>query len=199
MIAGMVLAAGASRRLGQPKQLLPLGGRPLLSWSLAAMRAFAPRQLVVVLGHEAPAIRAALDLQGVTVVVNERYAAGLSTSLQAGIAALDPAIEATLVSTGDQPLVSDELLRQIAAAHETTGQPLVATDYGDHLGVPLLLARSAWPLVRAIEGDQGARALLRLHPEWVASVPVPDPSMALDVDTFEQYEQVCSVVEQRFQ
>src|SRR5581483_1569401 len=139
--------------------------------------------LVVVLGHEAAAIQSAVDLSDATIVVNAQYAVGLSTSLQAGIAVLAPEIEAAILVTGDQPLIDPDLLRRLQAAHTATGQPLVATHYDDHSGVPLLLARPAWPLVQEVHGDQGARALLRLHPDQVALVPASHPAMALDVDT----------------
>ena len=88
MIAGVVLAAGRSARLGRPKQLLPYHGRPLLEWALAAMAASSVEATVVVLGHDAERVRRDVDLQGARVVYNERYAEGLSTSLQAGLAAL---------------------------------------------------------------------------------------------------------------
>ena len=195
MIAGVILAAGASRRLGRPKQLLPLGGRPLADWPLAALREFGPAQIVLVVGHEAGAVQAALDLRGVTVVHNPRYAEGQSTSLQAGLGALDAGIEAAVIVTCDQPLISAAALRELVAAFERTALPLVATDYGDHLGVPLLIARSMWPAALAIRGDQGARALLRDNPDRFAAVRNEAPEAAIDVDTDEHYNEVRRVVE----
>lgn len=190
LIGGIVIAAGASRRMGTPKQLLDLGGRPLLRWSIDALQALAPRQLVLVLGHEAQRIAGALQMDGVRVVVNERHAEGQSTSLQAGLAALDPDIAAALVLAGDQPLVSSAHLARLVSAYEGNEQGIVATQYRDHRGVPMLLAREIWPLAAGIAGDQGARALLRAYPERVATVEVADQAMALDVDTPEQYEAV---------
>ena len=192
MIGGLILAAGSSRRLGSAKQLLPLGGRPLLGWALAALRDFQPDQLVLVLGHEHERIKEALDLEGVTVVINPRHAEGQSTSLQAGIAAFDEGVSAVVVAAGDQPFVTGAHFAALLAEHRATGQPIVATAYGDHAGVPLLLARSAWPMVHELAGDVGARPLLRSRPELVTTVAADDPAMALDVDTPEAYAAVCA-------
>jgi molybdenum cofactor cytidylyltransferase len=194
MIACLLLAAGASRRLGQAKQLLPVGGRPLLDWPLAALRQYGPAQLVLVLGYEAEAITRAVDLAGVDVMINARYAEGLSTSLQVGLACARPSVTAAIVVSGDQPFVTSDLFRLLEARYVQTRQPLIATDYGSYRGVPLLLDRIAWPLVAAISGDQGARALLREHPDLVATVPAPDARMAIDVDTMAQYDEACRVI-----
>jgi molybdenum cofactor cytidylyltransferase len=189
MIAGVVLAAGRSARLGQPKQLLPYRGRPLLEWALAAMAASSVEGTVVVLGHDAEHVRRDVDLHGARVVYNERYADGLSTSLQAGLAALGPEVQAVVVAVGDQPLLGPDTIDALIAAHTATGAPIVAADYGDHQGTPLLLARSVWPLAQQSRGDQGARALLRAHPDAVITVPVA-PATAADVDTWDDYERL---------
>ena len=173
-----------------PKQLLDLGGRPLLRWSVDALRAVAPRQLVVVVGCEAQRIADILAIEGVQVVVNERYAEGQSTSLQVGLAALAADVEVALVLAGDQPLVSPAHLACLVGGYKGEETSIVATQYRDHQGVPLLLARAIWPLAARITGDQGARVLLRALPERVASVEAADEVMAMDVDTPEQYEAV---------
>ena len=197
LIGGIVIAAGASRRMGTPKQLLDLGGRPLLRWSIDALQAVKPRQLLLVVGHEASRIAGALRLDGVQVVVNERYAEGQSTSLRAGLAALEQDIEAALVLAGDQPLVTADHLIQLVRAYRGDATGIIATQYEDHRGVPMLLARAIWPLAAGIAGDQGARALLRAVPERVASVEAPDRAMAMDVDTPEQYAAVRALVAER--
>jgi len=194
MIAGLILAAGSSRRLGRAKQLLPLGGRPLLAWPLEALRQYGPARLVLVLGHAAEEITREIDLSDVDVVVNPRYVEGLSTSLQAGLAVLPPAITAAMLATGDQPFVTGHLFRLLEERQAETQLPIVATDYGDYRGAPLLLERRVWPLAGSISGDQGARALLRGHPELVATVPAPHARMAIDVDTAAQYQEACRLV-----
>jgi molybdenum cofactor cytidylyltransferase len=186
MIAGIVLAAGRSARLGQPKQLLPYRGRPLLDWALATMAASAVNPVLVVLGHEAERLRREVDLHGAWVVINERYAEGLSTSLQAGLAALDETVEAAVIAVGDQPLLAHRTIDALIATQRETGARIVAADYGDHQGTPLLLHRDVWPLAATIGGDQGARALLRAYDGPLATVPVPAVTAA-DVDTWDDY------------
>jgi molybdenum cofactor cytidylyltransferase len=186
--AGLILAAGASRRLGRIKQLLPLGGRPLLAWPLAALRAAGAHPIVVVLGHEAATIQAAGILQDVQVVINPAYAAGMSTTLHRGLAALEEGVGAAWVLAGDQPFVTADHLRALRARQDATGLPIVATAFSDHQGVPMLLHRTAWPLLASLHGDQGARGVLQQHPTLLASVPAPDPSLALDVDTERDYQ-----------
>jgi CTP:molybdopterin cytidylyltransferase MocA len=122
-------------------------------------------------------------------VYNARYAEGLSTSLQAGLAALGPEVQAAVVAVGDQPLLEPDTIDALIAAHAATGAPIVAADYGDHQGTPLLLDRSVWPLAQQIRGDQGARALLRAHSDGVVAVPVASASAA-DVDTWDDYERL---------
>jgi molybdenum cofactor cytidylyltransferase len=185
--AGLILAAGASRRLGTPKQLLPLGGRPLLAWIIESMREYAPDQIVVVLGHKADVIIAQVDLSDLDVVVNERYMDGMSTSLKAGFSALQATHEYAILATGDQPFVPAAHFRALDAACNTTGQAIIATAYHGYVGVPLLMRRDTWRLVEGLSGDQGARPLLSTHKELVATVPSPGENMAIDVDTSEAF------------
>ena len=197
MIAGLVLAAGASRRFGSTKQLLPLGGRALIDWPLDALRQNRMSQLVLVLGHDAAEIQRTANLSGIDVVLNPDYAQGMSTSLQCGLATLRAEISSVLVITCDQPLVSGAHLEKILDTGASGDYPIVATDYGDYSGVPMLLARSVWPMAETIQGDQGARVLLRLRPDLASYVSSEDPAMSLDVDTPEQYEALLRILAER--
>jgi len=187
VIAGIVLAAGASRRLGRPKQLLPLGGRPLLEWVLEAARGASLAQLVLVLGHEAEMIHASVDHADFAIVFNERYAEGMSRSLRLGLEAAHPEIMAAVVLTGDQPFIEAAHIIALGNAWKKTGDTMIATDFGDYIGSPMLLARTMWPMVAEIRGDQGARALLKSHHDSVVTVAAGNPQAGLDVDTQEGY------------
>ena len=194
-VAGIVLAAGKGSRLDATKQLLPLQGRPLLVHVVRAAEASSLAEVVVVLGHDAGRVAAALPPGRACVIHNPRYDEGQSTSLQAGLRALGKDIEAALVLLGDQPGVRTEVIDAVAAAYgaahpagATGSHPLVVIPtYGGQDGHPVLLDRALWPEVMAVQGDQGARAVIRAHAEAVLRVPVDDGPPPPDVDTADDY------------
>jgi molybdenum cofactor cytidylyltransferase len=178
----VVLAAGASTRLGHPKQLATHEGEPLLRRAaLAAVQAGA-RPVVVVLGAHAPQVAPALDgLDDVTVVVNAEWPTGLASSLGAGLRALGSAsCDAALVTLADQPLVDAADLRRLLAAFGAPAR-VVAAEYDGTLGVPAIFGREHFAELLALTGDAGAGGWLRRHAGAVTAVPVPNASF--DVDT----------------
>jgi molybdenum cofactor cytidylyltransferase len=193
-VAAVVLAAGSSSRLGQPKQLVPIAGRPALAYTLDALRASRVDRIVLVLGHSADAIVAALDLTGISVVRNEAYAEGQSTSVRAGVKALGDDVAAALMVVGDQPLLSPTVIDAIVRAHEQTGGPFIVPVYEGEWGNPVLLARATWPLLDNLKGDTGARPILRKHMDMVLEVPVPG-SLLDDIDTPEDYARILTRME----
>ncbi len=188
-VAAVVLAAGSSSRLGQAKQLVPIAGRPALAYTLDALRASSVDRIVLVLGHAADEIAAALDLTNVSVVRNEAYAEGQSTSVRAGIKALGDDVGAALMVVGDQPMLSPAVVDAVVAAYRQTGGPFIVPVYEDEWGNPVLLARAAWPLIEHLKGDTGARPILRKHMDMVLEVPVPG-ALLDDIDTMEDYSRI---------
>jgi len=158
VIAGLVLAAGEARRFGASKQLARFRGRPLLEHALAAMAAAPLQRLVVVLGAGAAAIRSEVDLHGAEPVLCPEWSEGQSASLRAGIAALREA-EAVVVALGDQPFLSPRAVEAVIGARgpETPG---VRATYGGVPGHPVVLERSTFSAILALDGDEGARSLL---------------------------------------
>jgi molybdenum cofactor cytidylyltransferase len=187
MVSGVVLAAGRSRRLGRPKQLLPLAGKPLLAHVLENAAASALDEVVLVLGHEAEAIRAAVGERGARVVVNPDHAAGQSTSLRAGLAAVDPRADAALFLLGDQPGVGPAIVDALIRAFRAGGTPIVIPSYGGRRANPALFARALFPELERVAGDEGARGVVRAHADSVLVVPVGDGPTPGDVDTEEDY------------
>lgn len=189
MISGIVLAAGGSSRLGRPKQLLPYRGRPMIQHAAEAAAAVLD-EAIIVLGHAAEEITSTLALpEGARTIVNPDWERGQSTSLQAALRAASPDARAAVVILGDQPGIGAEHIRAVIDAYERIGGPVVQTRYGGRPGHPVLFDRGVWDALMGIEGDKGARQVLRAHPEWITPLDVPgDPPP--DVDTWEDYERL---------
>jgi molybdenum cofactor cytidylyltransferase len=188
MIAAVVLAAGSSSRMGEPKSLLTLGDRPLLGHVLDHLRVSRVRGVVLVLGGSAARIRRELPLEGVKVVENPAYRDGMSSSLRAGIAALDPAAEAFFVVLGDEPFVRPETFDALIAARAESGFRIVLPTYRGVRGNPVLLDRSLSAEADSLTGDRGCRALHERHPSETLEVSVDDPGVLIDLDTPEEVE-----------
>ena len=164
MISALVLAAGEGTRFGGTKQLEILRGRPLVQHPIDAASAAGVGEIVVVIGHDALRVRDALDLpERARVVVNERYAGGQSTSLAAGLRALDLASEAAIVLLADQPGIAARHVRALVTAFEADAPEILRIRFRDGPG-PAILARSVWDEVMRLSGDIGARALLQSEP-----------------------------------
>lgn len=184
-IAALVLAAGRSTRMGTANKLLAeVGGSPLIARAVDAALASRARPVVVVTGHEAERVLAALGGRKVTVVHNPDYAAGLSTSLRRGIDALPRDIDGALVCLADMPLVSGATLdRLIGAFSPPEGRAICVPTWQGKRGNPVLFASRFFAEIRALAGDVGARHLIGDYAELVAEVAVPDESVLTDVDT----------------
>lgn len=187
-VAAIVLAAGGSARMGQPKQLLPVDGQPMVRRVTAAACATNLKQVVVVVGAQADAVRQALVSLTVDVVVNESWAEGMSTSVQAGLSALAPGIQAVLIILADQPGLTPELISTLVARYHATRAAIVAPFYQGQRGNPVLFDRSLFDELGAIRGDQGGRMLILHHERALERVEINDPSVLLDVDTRQDYE-----------
>lgn len=189
-VSGIVLAAGTSSRLGQPKQLLDLEGRPLLQHAIDAAEGAGFFDVLVVLGHRAGDVADAITIsKGTRVVVNPDYAEGQATSLRAGLRAADPKSRAAVVLLGDQPAVDAVNLRALVDTYERSEAPIVQAAYSGRPGHPVLFDRSLWADLEAIEGDKGARDLLKNHPEWIVRVEFGG-EVPKDLDTWEDYERL---------
>lgn len=178
-VGAIVLAAGSSRRLGRPKQLLVLDGKPLLQHVVDAAADAELAEIVVVLGHATRRIRAAITLPaGGRIVDNLEHAYGQSTSLRAGIEALGPRITRALVLLGDQPRIAPDAIRAVAAARG----PICRANYRQGPGHPVSFARAIWPELVGLRGDSGARDLIAADPGRVHDVAI-DRDRPTDIDT----------------
>lgn len=186
MISAIVLAAGGSVRMGGPKPLVHINGRPLLDYVLRAVHGAHVDEIVVVLGHEADRVRKAVSLEGARAIVNDAYAEGMSTSIRAGVHAADPESDGLLIVLGDQPFVASRTLDDLIARRQESRAKILIPTYRGHRGNPVLLDRSLSGEVQEIRGDQGCRALFGRHVDGILEVPVDDPGILVDLDTPEQ-------------
>jgi CTP:molybdopterin cytidylyltransferase MocA len=166
-VAGIVLAAGASRRLGQPKQLLMLDGETLLERAIRQAAESGADPVFVILGAHSEQIRATVSLTHAIPVLNSAWEQGIASSIQAALGALDasaPQASGALILTCDQPRLTAAHLRALLQAFAAHPAPaIVASAYAGILGIPAVFPRQVFADLRALRGDKGARALL-MHP-----------------------------------
>ena len=181
--------------MGRPKQLLDLAGKPLLQHVLDAAASAPLDEIVLVLGHAAHDVAAAIDLPPrARKVVAPDHDHGQAASLRAGLAAAHPASRAAVVMLGDQPALRADAVAAVVGAFAHGGVAIVRAAYGGHPSHPTLLSRSLWPELASLTGDEGARGLFPLHSEPPLLVEVGG-SPPLDVDTPDDYLRARALIE----
>lgn len=191
-ISGLILGAGASQRLGLPKQLLPLRGGTMLGWVVdQAGRANGLDEIVVVLGRAANEIRERVNFGAARVVENPVFSEGCASSYRAGIAALDPQSSAMMIILGDQPGITPEIIDRAAEEWRRHEPPIALCSYQGRRGHPMIFALSMFDQLANLHGDKAAWKLVDASPESVREIhfdfPFPD-----DINTAQDYEQLLS-------
>lgn len=193
-ISGLILGAGASQRLGPPKQLLPFRGTTMLGWVVAqAQRADGLDEVVVVLGRAADELRERVDFGSAKVVENPVFAEGCSSSYRAGIAALDPQSFAIMIILGDQPGITPEIINRVAEEWRQTDAPIALCSYLGRKGHPMIFAQTMFDQLTQLHGDKAAWKLVdanadSLH-EVRFSLPFPE-----DINTSEDFERLAEAM-----
>jgi molybdenum cofactor cytidylyltransferase len=190
MISGILLAAGRSSRMGQPKLLLPWGNIQLVRHVAQIALRSALDSLIVVTGHRAEHVQAALDGLPVTLVHNDAFLDGQSTSVRAGIAGLGANVEAALILLADQPLLQSSTIDALIATYRQHQPRIVAPLYQGQRGNPVLFDRTLFAELNALHGDQGARPVLQVHAQQLHLVDVADEGVLLDLDTPDAYQKL---------
>jgi molybdenum cofactor cytidylyltransferase len=192
----IILAAGASTRMGTPKQLLSYRGRSFVCHITEVAIASVCQPIAVVLGANAERIKPELSQLPVQIVENQQWAEGMGSSIRVGLEALNTVnqnLEAVAIALCDQPFVSSQTLNQIVEAYRFTGKPIIASEYSRTLGVPVLFSRTLFSELMDLNSTQGAKQLIKKHIHEVFSVPFPEGS--IDIDTPKDYEQFQTLVE----
>src|SRR5271170_6149591 len=192
-VGAVILAAGRSTRMGEAKQLLRLGESTVLGQTLNNVRVAEVDDIVLVLGFSAQTILRQLPVsatEDLKVVINQAYEQGMASSLREGLSALDPKTDAALVVLADQPFIRPETLDRIIEEHRRTHAQIVIPLYKGFRGNPVLLDRSVFLKVMALDGDIGCRAIFGSHSEGIVKVEVGDVGILLDIDNKDDYERL---------
>jgi CTP:molybdopterin cytidylyltransferase MocA len=189
-VLGLVLAAGGSTRMGRPKQLAELDGRPLLAHVLAAAADAPLDRVVVALGGAATEVLDRVELGPAEPLVVGGWAAGMGHVLASTLARAAGDWRAVVVLLGDQPLVTGRAVARLVEAWRAGAGPVVTATYGGRPGNPKLFDRRLLPDLLGLAGDTGARDLVAAHPEWVHRVEVGDLASDADIDVEADLERV---------
>lgn len=193
--AGVILAAGQATRFGRTKQLMPWNGSTLVGHMAQTALAAGLDPVLVVVGHEARRVAAAVAHLPVRIVPNPDYVQGQSTSLRAAVQTLlesvspeSPGANAALFLLADQPGVTPAIIAALQEAHRASLAPIVVPRFRGQRGNPVLFDRTLWPELLSIRGDSGGRALFRAHGAAIAAVDFDTPVVVQDIDTLDEYE-----------
>lgn len=187
----ILLAAGASSRLGRPKQLLAYRNQTLFEYSLQTAIGSQAQSVIVVLGDKAEALRKNIQDGNVHVVVNGEWQEGMASSIRYGIKAMSeiaPDAEGIILMVCDQPFVTSALLNELIETHKKTGKQIVACGYDNTFGPPVFFHQSLFEELLQLKGDIGARGIVRQHTDLVGVVPFPEGTF--DIDTEADYERI---------
>ncbi|RME09935.1 MAG: putative selenium-dependent hydroxylase accessory protein YqeC [Ardenticatenia bacterium] len=190
-VAGVVLAAGQASRFGRTKQLLDWRGTPMVAHVVRVAQQARLAPIIVVVGHEAERVAAAVEPLGVQVVFNAAYAEGQATSVAAGVRALPPTVGAACFLLADQPLITPATIRALVEAHRQHDAALIAPEYAGQRGNPVLFDKEHFADLARLQGDTGGRALFKRLAGQTHLVPVDDPGVLIDLDTPDAYAEYC--------
>ena len=192
------MAAGAATRMGKAKMLLPFGEQTILEHIVEEVRALNPAIICLVTGKYTIEIEAVINDTSITLVPFANWQAGMSASIQFGLSSLlekQPNIDAVLFVVSDQPFLDRQLLFKMIDAFQQSGKGIVAAQYQQQFGTPVLFSKNYFPEIRLLEGDRGAKKLVEKQIEDV--VLVDFPLGALDIDTAEDYAKFQQLLNQQ--
>ena len=191
MVTGVILAAGQGRRMGEPKQLLPLGGKPMV-WHVARAACMAGfDEVIVITGAYAPEVKQVLQDLQLSIVYNEDWNQGQSTSVKKAVQSITTEGQAVVFLLGDQPLVGVKLINDLIKAYHETNASIIVPRWQNQPGNPVLFDIGVWrSALLQLSGDEGARQIIRQNQEAIHYIDLLAGQVFMDVDTPADYEMV---------
>ena len=187
MISAIILAAGESNRMGQPKQLMSFGQSTVLEQAVDNLLNSAVSETVVVLGHRAEEVRKAIAAKPVKIAKNPDYQQGMSTSIIAGLNLIDSGAQAVMVALGDQPFVDSQTINNLIEAFVAHNKGIAIPVYQGRRGHPVIFAIKYKDKLLKLKGDIGGREIIARHPDDVLEVAVNCEGVCIDIDTMDNY------------
>jgi len=181
LISGLILAAGKARRMGTPKQVVKIGGKPMLQHVVDSFLASSLGEVVVVVRPGLP--WKPKPSRRLRVVVNSRFGEGISSSVKFGLSSLSSGSEATVIGLGDKPLLLPSTIERLLVAYRRSGSKIVVPTYNRVRGNPILFQKSLYPWILELKGDVGAKRVINSNESEVLEVSVDDEGVLLDVNT----------------
>jgi len=188
MLSAILLAAGESKRMGEPKQLMPLGKHTLLEQAIDNLLNSPVDETIVVVGHKAEEITRAIATKPVKIMFNPNYQQGMSTSIVAGLILVDPRSQAVILALGDQPLVESRTINQLIDAFNSHDKGIAVPTHRGKRGHPIIFNIKYKAELLELEGDIGGREIIKNHPDDVLEVAVDSTSVISDIDTQDDYK-----------
>jgi molybdenum cofactor cytidylyltransferase len=187
MISAILLAAGESNRMGQPKQLLPFGQSTIVERTIDNLLNSAVSETIVVLGYRDEEIRKTIAGKPVKLVINPDYQQGMSTSIIAGLKQVDKRARAVLIALSDQPFINSQTITSLVEAFIANNRGILIPVYQGRRGNPVIFAIKYKGELLNLKGDVGGREIIKRHPDDVLEVAVNCEGVLLDIDTMENY------------
>ena len=188
--AGIILAAGESKRMGTTKQLLAFQGSTMLEQVISQVRQSLLYERIVVLGHDADRIMNGISFSDMNIIINHDYKKGQSSSLIKGLSLVSPKCSGAMFLLADQPFITTAIINRLLAAFEScedTGAAFVIPFYKGQRGNPVIAARKIFPELEGLSSDAGARTLFKKYKNEILKVDIEDKGILLDIDTHKEY------------
>jgi len=188
MISALLLAAGESRRMGKPKQLMPFGQSTILAQAIDNLAGSAVDEIIVVLGYRAEEITKTIATKPVKIAINPNYREGMSTAITAGLNLVAGQSKAVMLALGDQPLVDSQTINRLIGQFYNHDKGIVIPTYQGKRGHPVIFAIKYKPELLELKGDIGAREIIKNHADDTLEVAVDSEGIISDIDTRSDYQ-----------